>query len=128
MEFLGIATQIELAKRMNITKNQLSALLADSYCPVKASVKNIADALMVPIDEIISVDALPIERQVVTEPDQKQVTAIELFAGAGGLALGMEKGGIKTVEFVEFDRICCDTLKKNRPDWNVICEDIHQVD
>lgn len=128
MEFLGIDTQIELAKRMNITKNQLSALLADSYCPVKASVKNIADALMVPIDEIISVDALPIERQVVTEPDQKQVTAIELFAGAGGLALGMEKGGIKTVEFVEFDRICCDTLKKNRPDWNVICEDIHQVD
>lgn len=56
------------------------------------------------------------------------VTAIELFAGAGGLALGLEKAGIKTVEHVEFDKACCETLRTNRPNWNVICDDIHNVD
>lgn len=56
------------------------------------------------------------------------VTGIELFAGAGGMALGMEQAGIKSKLFVEIDRTACDTLLKNRPDWNVICSDIHDVD
>ena len=56
------------------------------------------------------------------------VTAIELFAGAGGLALGLEQAGIKTLAYVEIDKACCETLRYNRPDWNVICQDIHSVD
>ena len=56
-----------------------------------------------------------------------EVTAIELFAGAGGIALGLEKAGIHTLEYVEFDKACCETLKANRPNWNVICDDIHNV-
>ena len=32
------------------------------------------------------------------------VTAIELFAGAGGLALGLEQAGIKTLAYVEIDK------------------------
>ena len=59
---------------------------------------------------------------------ESDVTAIELFAGAGGLALGLEKAGIKTLEYVEFDKACCETLRTNRPEWNVICDDIHNVD
>lgn len=54
-------------------------------------------------------------------------TAIELFAGAGGLALGIEKAGFKTLGLVEWERNACDTLEKNRPEWNVICEDIEKV-
>lgn len=54
-------------------------------------------------------------------------TTIELFAGAGGLALGVEKAGFETIGLVEFDRDACDTLKKNRPNWNVICDDIANV-
>lgn len=54
-------------------------------------------------------------------------TTIELFAGAGGLALGVEKAGFQTIGLVECDRDACDTLCKNRPEWNVICDDIANV-
>ncbi len=55
-------------------------------------------------------------------------TGIELFAGAGGLALGLEKAGIEGLCFVEFDHQACETLRKNRPHWNVIENDIANVD
>ena len=58
----------------------------------------------------------------------QDITTIELFAGAGGLALGFEQAGIKALAYVEFDKICCETLKKNRPEWNVICADVRKVD
>lgn len=54
-------------------------------------------------------------------------TTIELFAGAGGLALGVEKAGFLTIGLVEVDRDACETLKVNRPKWNVICDDIANV-
>ncbi len=56
-----------------------------------------------------------------------KITGIELFAGAGGLALGLEQAGINDVEFVEFNHQACNTLRTNRPDWNVIESDIHDV-
>ena len=43
-------------------------------------------------------------------------TGIELFAGAGGLALGLEEAGIEGQLFVEFDQKACETLRENRPD------------
>ena len=128
MDVLEIKTQTELAKRMGISKNQLSVLLSGSYDPIKSSVKKIADALLVPVDQIISPDTSVKEELTANRSDGDKVTDIELFAGAGGLALGLEEAGINTAEFVEFDRICCDTLKKNRPNWNVTCADIHAVD
>ena len=53
---------------------------------------------------------------------------IELFAGAGGLALGLEQAGLDGICFVEFDADACNTLRANRPNWNVICDDVHNVD
>ncbi len=49
---------------------------------------------------------------------------LELFAGAGGLALGLEKAGIESVGLVEIDKYASATLKHNKPDWNVINQDI----
>ena len=40
--------------------------------------------------------------------------AIELFAGAGGLGLGVGRAGFTPVDVVEWDRWCCDTLRENR--------------
>jgi len=40
--------------------------------------------------------------------------AVELFAGAGGLGMGISKAGFKPVEIVEWDRWCCDTINQNR--------------
>lgn len=54
-------------------------------------------------------------------------TSIELFAGAGGLALGVEKAGFNTLGLIEFDKNAADTLKKNRPNWNVINDDIANI-
>lgn len=54
-------------------------------------------------------------------------TTIELFAGAGGLALGVEKAGFDTLGLIEFDADACETLKLNRPKWNVIHDDIANI-
>jgi DNA (cytosine-5)-methyltransferase 1 len=51
-------------------------------------------------------------------------TTIELFAGAGGLALGLEKAGFDAICLLELDKDAADTLKTNRPAWNVINDDI----
>ncbi len=42
-------------------------------------------------------------------------TTIELFAGAGGLALGIEKVGFKMLALNKFNADACVTLRKNRP-------------
>lgn len=57
-----------------------------------------------------------------------KIKGIELFAGGGGMALGLEQAGIDDVAFVEYDHAACETLRLNRPNWNVIESDIHEVD
>jgi len=52
---------------------------------------------------------------------------IELFAGAGGLALGVEKAGFKSIGLIELNKDAADTLKKNRPNWRVIHDDIANI-
>lgn len=50
--------------------------------------------------------------------------SIELCAGAGGQALGLEKAGFKHVELIEIDHNACNTLRFNRPHWKIIEGDI----
>ena len=54
-------------------------------------------------------------------------TTIELFAGAGGLALGVEKAGFDTIGLVEIDKDAASTLSLNRPGWRVINDDIANI-
>lgn len=54
--------------------------------------------------------------------------SIELFAGGGGLALGMSRAGFKHVLLNEFDHSACETLRHNRPQWNVVEGDVCNVD
>lgn len=53
--------------------------------------------------------------------------SIELFSGAGGLALGLEGAGFEPVALVERNRDACATLRRNRPHWNVLETDIREV-
>ncbi|MBQ8429841.1 MAG: DNA (cytosine-5-)-methyltransferase [Clostridia bacterium] len=58
---------------------------------------------------------------------KKPFTCIELFAGAGGLALGLEKAGFETIGLIEYDKDAADTLSRNRLNWNVINDDIANI-
>ena len=59
----------------------------------------------------------------IVEPEN-EYKVLELFAGAGGLAVGMEKAGLKCVALNEIDKHACATLRNNRPNWNVLEGDI----
>jgi DNA (cytosine-5)-methyltransferase 1 len=61
------------------------------------------------------------------KPKRKYKT-IELFAGAGGLALGLEESGLDCVLLNEIDKDACNTLRTNRPKWNVVEGDISTID
>ncbi|TAG10349.1 MAG: DNA cytosine methyltransferase [Verrucomicrobia bacterium] len=57
-----------------------------------------------------------------------ELTAVELCAGAGGQALGLEHAGFRHLALVEIDAHCCNTLRANRKDWNVIHQDLREFD
>lgn len=56
----------------------------------------------------------------------KEFSSLEICAGAGGQALGLELAGFKHQALVEIDKHACATLRLNRPEWNVIEGDLKQ--
>ncbi len=50
--------------------------------------------------------------------------SIEICAGAGGQALGLEQAGFEHLALVEIESVACETLRINRPTWNVINRDV----
>ncbi|WP_242874645.1 MULTISPECIES: DNA (cytosine-5-)-methyltransferase [Clostridium] len=150
----NIKTQTELAKMMNITKNQLSVILSDKFDPIKSNVEKLCNVLEVNFEDIAEKKC---ENQHIKKPDidnsasihskdvkkeldvdseyidvskvipNRKYNVVELFAGAGGLALGLEKAGFQEIGLVEIDHNPCNTLRKNRPNWNVIEGDIIKI-
>lgn len=55
-----------------------------------------------------------------------KLTSLEICAGAGGQALGLERAGFDHVAVLELDQHACATLRKNRPKWNILEEDVHK--
>lgn len=75
-------------------------------------------------------DVIPTQnvfRQPENEKTQK-FSSIELFAGAGGLALGLEKAGFQAALLNEWDKHACATLRHNRPEWQVLEGDVCEID
>ncbi|WP_254438464.1 DNA (cytosine-5-)-methyltransferase [Paenibacillus sp. DCT19] len=150
----GISTQKELADQLGISKNQLSMLLSPNFNPIKTNAMRLCEVLDVELEEILMSEQIefPFEADTLVEQSHdedlevnvddfegqdfidihnitanRKYSAIELFAGAGGLALGLEQAGFESKGLVEFDKYACKTLRKNRPDWNVIEKDIIEV-
>lgn len=55
-----------------------------------------------------------------------KLQCLEICAGAGGQALGLERAGFEPEALIEIDKPCCDTLKYNRPNWKVVEADIRE--
>jgi len=55
------------------------------------------------------------------------LTTLELCAGAGGQALGLEQAGIAHAGLIEIDKHACATLRRNRPEWTVIEADLNKL-
>lgn len=64
-----------------------------------------------------------------SEPNNSptEYTTLALFTGVGGLALGLEQAGFNQVSLIEKDKLACDTLRMNRPNWTVVEEDIGKI-
>ena len=59
---------------------------------------------------------------------KNKLTCVEICAGAGGQAIGLERAGFAHVALVEYESEYCEVLKNNNPNWNVICADVHDFD
>lgn len=53
--------------------------------------------------------------------------SVELFSGAGGLALGLEAAGFENVALIERNHDACATIRLNRPKWNLIESDVRSI-
>src|SRR5215203_2006499 len=64
----------------------------------------------------------------------RTMKSVELFAGAGGLGMGLHEAGFEPIEVVEWDRYCCDTIRENKTrrvshvaDWPLTEGDVRKV-
>ncbi|MFB7616001.1 DUF6339 family protein [Kitasatospora sp. NPDC056181] len=80
-----------------------------------------------PASDVFS-EALPSTFGEVASSDGRRPTAIDLCAGVGGMALGLEQAGFDIAALVEIDKDSCDTLRTNRPAWRVVAADLAAVD
>jgi DNA (cytosine-5)-methyltransferase 1 len=77
-----------------------------------------ADKGLSPVPPAPSVGSPPVLK------DNGQLTSVEVCAGAGGQALGLEQAGFDHLACVEIDAQACETLRLNRPDWNIVEGDL----
>ncbi|MEG0830253.1 MAG: DNA (cytosine-5-)-methyltransferase [Anaerovoracaceae bacterium] len=85
------------------------------------SVEKICRTLSCDVGDVMEITQFEEEKSL------KSLKVIELFAGAGGLALGIEKAGFETIGLIEIDKAASETLRRNRPNWRVINEDVEKI-
>jgi DNA (cytosine-5)-methyltransferase 1 len=63
-----------------------------------------------------------------SRPAARPISVLEICAGGGGQALGLEAAGYSHIGLVEIDRRACETLRHNRPHWAVIEKDVRNIE
>ena len=111
----------ELKEASGISFNVLARMGKDESISFE-SMEKICSALGCDIGDIVE-----IQKNGQNACGTGSFKSIELFAGAGGLALGLEKAGFDTIGLIELDKDASDTLKLNRPNWRVIHDDIANI-
>lgn len=108
--------QTSFAKSINATQAQVSDWLSGKSKPNYENLRSIVINFSIDASKLLNVDT-----------HKNNFTHIELFAGAGGLALGLEQAGFDNLLSNDFDKDSCNTLKTNRPNWNVICDSVEHL-
>lgn len=108
-------TQKDFALTINSTQAQVSDWLSSKSKPNYDNLRSIAINFHIDANRLLNVSKA------------SKFTNIELFAGAGGLALGLEQAGFECLLANDFDKDSCNTLKQNRPNWNVVYDSIENL-
>lgn len=108
--------QTSFAKSINATQAQVSDWLSGKSKPNYENLRSIVINFSIDANKLLNVDT-----------HKNTFTHVELFAGAGGLALGLEQAGFSNLLSNDFDKDSCNTLKTNRPDWNIICDSVENL-
>lgn len=56
----------------------------------------------------------------------RRLSVLEICAGAGGQSFGLERAGFDHTAAVEIEPVFSETLRLNRPEWRVLCEDVRE--
>ncbi len=70
---------------------------------------------------------VPVSSAAMLPSANSALTSVEVCAGAGGQALGLEQAGFDHLACVEIDPQACETLRLNRPNWNVVEDDLREI-
>ncbi|MFF9173753.1 DUF6339 family protein [Streptomyces sp. NPDC014793] len=76
--------------------------------------------------EELSVPLIPAQATPVVRSDQPRFSSLELCAGTGAQALGLERAGFDPVVLIDSKADACFTIDLNRPEWDVVCMDVLQ--
>lgn len=116
----------------------LADILSQSKATINARVKRgelktCQNKELIPLCEVAHLPEIramlqsPWAEEHAIEPVRK-FNLVELFAGGGGLAIGLEQAGLASIFLNEMDKYACETLRYNRPTWNVVEGDIANID
>lgn len=116
----------------------LADILSQSKTTIEARIrrgelKQDSETGLIPFSQVSSHPEINAFHNSVWDDEQQTIplrkyNLVELFAGGGGLAIGMEQAGFHSIFLNELDKYACKTLKHNRPNWNVVEGDIANVD
>ncbi|WP_296329287.1 DNA (cytosine-5-)-methyltransferase [uncultured Treponema sp.] len=125
----GLINSTNLASVLGVSNSTVTSWVAHGKIhPVKKDNSYFYfDSTVLPFPELKLMKESSWEAEEKIKPI-RQFNSIELFAGGGGLALGLHEAGFNQVLFNEFNHDACETLRKNFKASNVIEGDVHDVD
>jgi DNA (cytosine-5)-methyltransferase 1 len=132
-------TQNEVQELLNLSGDRVAAYEAGVLNPstrevqvlrglsfgttAKSANNNLIEHVMIPEPRVENQMNRPLKRR-----SSQTFTSLELCAGGGGAAIGLEQAGFEPVALMDNDRHACATLRNNRRYWNVIEADIRRFD
>ncbi|MDE9474991.1 DNA (cytosine-5-)-methyltransferase [Xenorhabdus bovienii] len=122
----AIVADVLSVSKKNITSWAKNGKLVPQLSPQKYSHPYTKEQLSV-FPEFAAMFQSKWDEQLNIKPKRKY-TLVELFAGGGGLALGLEQAGFSSLLLNEINKHACNTLRVNRPHWNVVEGDIVNID